>query len=330
MAGGFLKLGGSKDKAETDENASWERDVLSRLALSAVQEQRRTRRWGIFFKFLIFVYLFLLLALYWPSELEAPGKAKEHTALVEIEGIIAQGAKASADQIVSGLRDAFEDKKTKGVILRINSPGGSPVQAGYVYDEMLRLREKYPDIPLYAVISDVCASGGYYIAAAADKIYANQASVVGSIGVRMDSFGFVDTIEKLGIERRLLTAGEHKGFLDPFLPVREDEVGHAKELLDDIHRQFIERVRKGRGDRLKEGEEVFSGLMWTGEQGVAMGLVDELASSGQVAREVIGADKIKDFTAKPDYFERLADRFGMAMGRGVASRVGAMGSIRID
>jgi len=330
MADGFLKLGRGKDKAEEDEDAGWERKLLSRLALSAVQEQRRARRWGIFFKLLVFAYLVLLLVLYWPSDLEAPGKATEHTALVEIQGIIAEGAKANADDIVSGLRDAFEDKKTKGVILRINSPGGSPVQAGYVYDEMLRLREKYPDIPLYAVISDVCASGGYYIAAAADKIYANQASVVGSIGVRMDSFGFVDTIEKLGIERRLLTAGEHKGFLDPFLPVREDEVGHAKELLDDIHRQFIERVRKGRGDRLKEGEEVFSGLMWTGEQGVAMGLVDELASSGQVAREVIGADKIKDFTAKPDYFERLADRFGMAMGRGVASRVGAMGSIRID
>lgn len=176
----------------------------------------------------------------------------------------------------------------------------------------------------------MCASGGYYIAAAADKIYANQSSVVGSIGVRMGSFGFVDTIEKLGIERRLLTAGEHKGFLDPFLPVREDEVHHAKELLDDIHRQFIERVRKGRADRLVEGDQVFSGLVWTGEQSVAMGLVDELASSGQVAREVIGADKIKDFTTKPDYFERLAERFGMAMGRGIASRVGALGSIRLE
>lgn len=318
-----------KQKSEKPASPDWERELISRLALSAVAEQRRARRWGIFFKALLFLYLFALLAVYWPAEFETPGVAKEHTALVDLEGLIAADAEASAENIITGLRDAFEDTKTKGVILRINSPGGSPVQAGYVYDEIKRLREKYPDTPLYAVISDMCASGGYYIASAADKIYADRASVVGSIGVRMDSFGFVGAMQKLGIERRLLTAGEHKGFLDPFLPVKQDEKEHVKALLDDIHRQFIERVKEGRGERLASDDEIFSGLVWTGEQSLALGLIDGLGSASYVAREVIGVEKIVDFTPAPDYLERLAKRFGMAAGEAVAARLDA-GSVRLE
>ncbi len=331
MAGSlFGRLGGSSSKGQQDRNTpGWERELVSQLALDGVKERRRARRWGVFFKLLLFSYLFALLFLYWPDQIHAPGTTKEHTALVEVQGIIADGAKASADNVVEGLREAFEDAKTKGVILRINSPGGSAVQAGYIYDEVVRLREKHAEIPVYAVITDVCASGGYYIASAADKIYADRASVVGSIGVRMDSFGFVEAIEKLGIERRLLTAGEHKGLLDPFLPAREDEITHVRTLLGDIHRQFIDRVRKGRGERLTAGDEVFSGLIWTGEQGVQLGLVDELGSSSYVAREVIGAEEVKEFTAEPDFLERLADRFGMAVGNAIASRVGS-GSIRLE
>lgn len=330
MAGSFFGLGGSSSKGSQDKNSpGWERELVNHIALDAVKERRRARRWGVFFKLLLFGYLFTLLFLYWPDQIQAPGTAKEHTALVEVQGIISDGAKASAENVIEGLRDAFEDKKTKGVILRINSPGGSAVQSGYIYDEVVRLREKYADTPLYAVITDVSASGGYYIASAADKIFADRASVVGSIGVRMDSFGFVEAIEKLGIERRLLTAGEHKGFLDPFLPAREDEVSHVRNLLGDIHQQFIDRVREGRGERLTAGDEVFSGLIWTGEQGLELGLVDELGSSGYVAREVVGAEDIKEFTAEPDFLERLAERFGMAVGHAVATRLG-LGSVRLE
>ncbi len=330
MAGSFFGLGRSSSKNSGDTNSpGWERELVSRLAQEAAKEQRRARRWGVFFKLLLFGYLITLLVLYWPDQIQAPGTAKEYTALVDVQGIIADGAKASADNVVEGLREAFEDKKTRGVILRINSPGGSAVQAGYIYDEMRRLREKYPDIPLYAVITDMCASGGYYVASAADKIYADKASVVGSIGVRMDSFGFVDAIEKLGIERRLLTAGEHKGLLDPFLPAREDEISHVRSLLSEVHQQFIEKVRKGRGERLRAGDEVFSGLIWTGEQGLSLGLVDELGSSSYVAREVIGVEDIKEFTAEPDFLERLAERFGMAMRTAVTSRL-VSGSIGLE
>ncbi len=319
-----------KKKDEVTSGPGWERELVTRLAMESIKEQRRARRWGVFFKLSLLLYLVALLVLfYWPDELQPPGAAKEHTAVVEVQGLIVDGAKAGADNVVEGLREAFEDKNTKGVIIRINSPGGSAVQAGYIYDEIVRLREKYPDIPLYAVIVDVCASGGYYIASAADKIYADKASVVGSIGVRMDSFGFVDAMKKLGVERRLLTAGEHKGFLDPFLPVREDEVDHIEALLGDIHQQFIDQVRKGRGDRLEENDEIFSGLVWTGEQSLSLGLVDELASTSYVAREVIGAEEMKDFTTKPDYLERLADRFGMALGNSLVSKLGA-GSVRLE
>ncbi len=298
----------------------WERDVLKKLAFSAVDEQRRTRRWSIFFKVLMFGYLFTLLYLYLPS-MDHGGLegSKKHTALVEINGAIAADSEANADSIITGLRDAFEDANTAGVIIRINSPGGSPVQAGYINDEIKRLRGLHPDTPLYAVITDICASGGYYIAAAADKIYADKASLVGSIGVIMDGFGFVDTMKKLGVERRLLTAGDHKGFLDPFSPEKPEEVAHVKSLLDNIHQQFITTVKKGRGDRLKEDKNLFSGYIWTGEQGLQLGLVDALGSSSYVAREVIGAEDIVDFSQQPPLFQRFADRLGLAMAKAVSS-----------
>ena len=243
----------------------------------------------------------------------------KHSALVDIEGIIAPDLDANADYIVTGLRAAFEDKNTAGVILRINSPGGSPVQAGYVYDEITRLKNLYPDIPLYAVISDICASGGYYIASAADKIYANKASVVGSIGVVMSGFGFVGAIDKLGIERRLLHAGDHKGFLDPFSPLKAEEVEHIEGVLNGVYQQFKDVVKKGRGDRLKSDEKIFSGLIWTGEQSLDLGLVDALGSAGYVAREVIGAEEIVDYTKHDTYFDRFAKKIG-------ASFAGSLGT----
>lgn len=294
----------------------WEREVLERLAFAALEEQRRARRWTIFFRF-FFVGLFLLFVLA-SIDWGAPALGGRYTALVEVEGTIAPGSPASADNIVSGLRTAFKQKGTVGVILRANSPGGSPVQAGYVYDEIRRLRVLHPDIPVYAVISDMCASGCYYAVAAADKIYADKASIVGSIGVLIDSFGLTETMKKLGIERRLLTAGEHKGFLDPFSPMRPAERRHAQELLDQIHRQFIGAVREGRGEALRETKEMFSGLFWTGEQALKMGLVDELGSASYVAREVIGAEEIVDFT----YREGLLDRFARRLGTAMAERLG--------
>ena len=308
------------------ESRQWERDLINRLAFSALDEQRRARRWGIFFKLSVLAYLILILALYLPADVFSTGESEGHTALVEIQGIIADDTDASADRVVSGLRDAFEDEDTKGVVLRINSPGGSAVQAGYINDEIVRLRKKYPDIPLYAVITDLCASGGYYVAAAADKIYADKSSVVGSIGVLMNGFGFVEAIEKLGIERRLMTAGEHKGLLDPFSPEKPEEVAHLQTVLDELHQKFIDVVKKGRGDHLKgRDEELFSGLVWSGEQSKELGLVDAFGSSSYVAREIIGAEDIVDFTREREYLERFAERFGAAIGRGLSASLGIDG-----
>ncbi|VAW75788.1 Periplasmic serine proteases (ClpP class) [hydrothermal vent metagenome] len=300
-----------------EQTAEWQRDLIQKLATSSLAEQRRARRWGIFFKFLTFAYLVTLVILYTPDINLDSIEHKRHTALVELQGVIAADKEANADNIVTGLRDAFKDENTAGVILRINSPGGSPVQAGYINDEIVRLRAKYPDIPFYVVISDICASGGYYVASAADKIYADKASIVGSIGVRMGGFGFVGTMKKLGVERRLITAGEHKGFLDPFLPAKEADITQVKKLLADIHSQFINVVRTGRGDRLKEIPELFSGYVWTGEQAIDLGLVDELGSASYVAREVIGAETIVDYTPQEDLFQRFSKKFGTALGQGV-------------
>jgi protease-4 len=294
------------------ENSSsgWERAVLEKVALAAVTEQRRARRWGIFFKFLIFAYLFIVLfiALGWMGRKD--GSHDKHTALVELNGAIGSGTPASADAIMQGLGDAFKDKRTQGVILRINSPGGSPVQSGYINDEIKRLRAKYPEIPLYAVIEDVCASGGYYVAVAADRIYVNKASMIGSIGVLMNGFGFTGTMEKLGVERRLLAAGENKGFLDPFSPLSDTQKEYAQKMLGEIHDQFIDVVRKGRGKRLKETPDMFSGLVWVGTRSIELGLADAIGSMEQVARDVIKAEEIVDFTPRENVAERFAKRLG--------------------
>lgn len=297
------------------EGNNWEKDVLTSIATEGLKEQKRSRRWGIFFKLLTFAYLFLLLVILTPDQSNTSAKGKKHVALIDLKGVIAPGSEASADNIVTALRHAYEHPNTRGVILRINSPGGSPVQSGYIYDEILRLREKNPDIPLYAVVSDICASGGYYVAAAAEKIYADQASIVGSIGVRMDNFGFVEAMKRLGIERRTLTAGDNKAILDPFAPENPAVTEHLKILLNSVHNQFINAVKQGRGDRLKEVDGMFSGLIWTGDQSVEIGLVDELGSAGYVAREVIGTENIVNFTIEPDFFER----FSKQLGAGVAS-----------
>jgi len=308
--------------ADTQDHQGWERDLLNRLAFASLAEQRRTRRWNLAFKFALLAYLVVLLVVYLPGGWFESDDDEPHTALVNVRGVISDASDASADRIVSGLKAAFEDEDTKGVILRINSPGGSPVQASYINDEIIRLREEFPDIPLYAVISDIGASGGYYVAASADKIYANESSVVGSIGVLMNGFGFVDAMHKLGVERRLLTAGEQKGFLDPFSPLKPAEVEHLESMLNQIHQQFIDAVKKGRGDRLSSNEELFSGLMWTGERSVELGLVDEIGSSAYVAREVIGAEHIVDFTPSRSYLEKIAKQFGTAMAESLATQLG--------
>jgi len=321
-----VKPSAKGDKPRAGEE-SWERDVLSRLAFAAINEQRRSRRWSIFFKFLIFAYLFLV---FWSIQSNhgehALMESGEHTALVELKGVIADDADANADDIVTALRDAFKDNNTRGVILRINSPGGSPVQAGYINDEIHRLRKEYPKIPLYAVVTDICASGGYYVAVAADKIYADKASIVGSIGVRMSgltTFGFVDAMKKLGIERRMMAAGDDKAMLDPFSPLKPEEVKHVSTLLENIHQQFIHVVKEGRGDRLKgDDKTLFNGFYWTGEQAVDLGLVDGLANSSYVARELIGAKKIVDYTHRPSALERLTNRFGVVMAKSFAGILG--------
>ncbi len=310
---------------KTPNDEHWAREVLTRLAFAAVTEQRRTRRWGIFFKLLFFAYLVLLLVLAWPDSLDTTTSGKRHTALVRVDGLIASSAEASAKNVIEALRKAFEDEKTAGVIVQINSPGGSPVQAGEVYDEIQRLRRKHPKIPVHAVASDVCASGGYYIAAAAQNIYANKASIVGSIGVRMDSFGFTDAIAKLGIERRAYTAGSNKDFLDPFKPVNPAEVQHLQGMLDAIHQQFVAAVRQGRGERLKENPEVFSGLMWTGEQSVELGLVDALGSVRYVAEEVIGEKTVMDYTKRTRWVERLLDGTTASLGAALLKTLGGDG-----
>ncbi|MDH5652670.1 MAG: S49 family peptidase [Gammaproteobacteria bacterium] len=303
----------------SQQDNQWQQDVINRLVFASLNEQRRTRRWNIFFKSLMFSYLFLLvLMVYLPDQGEGVKKTGRHTALVEINGVIADNTEANADDIISSLRAAFKNKDTAGVIIRINSPGGSPVQAGYINDEIKRLRDKYPKIKLYAVVTDICASGGYYIAAAADEIFADKASIIGSIGVVMSSFGFVDSMQKLGIERRLYTAGESKGLLDPFTPEKKAEVTHIKQMLNTIHRQFIDVVKEGRGQRLKDDKRLFTGLVWTGEESVELGLVDGLGSSSYVAREVIEAENIVNYTPKQSFYERFAERLGTAMANTLA------------
>jgi len=322
------KAPSSQDDDERKADAkSWQ--LLEKTLLASVQEQRRARRWGIFFKSLTFVYLFVMLALFSPlMDFEkGASRSSSHTALIEVKGMIADTEAASADNIVGSLRSAFEDEKTKGVILRINSPGGSPVQSGYIYDEIRRLRAQKPNIKVYAVITDLGASGAYYIASAADQIYADKASLVGSIGVTAAGFGFVGTMEKLGVDRRTYTSGEHKAFLDPFQPPKPDETAFWQGVLDTTHRQFIASVKAGRGDRLKDKDhpELFSGLVWTGEQAVALGLVDGLGSASYVAREVIGEKDMVDYTVQESPFDRFSKKLGSSVAEQIAMWAGFNG-----
>ena len=297
--------------------------------LAGVQEQRRARRWGIFFKSLTFLYLFVALAVFVPGLglKKVAAKGETHTALIEVRGMIMADELASADNVVSSLRAAFEDKKTKGVVLRINSPGGSPVQSGYIYDEIKRLRGLNPDVKVYAVISDLGASGAYYIASAADEIYADKASLVGSIGVTAATFGFVGAMDKVGVDRRVYTSGEHKAFLDPFQPQKPEETEFWQGVLETTHKQFIASVKSGRGDRLKveQHPELFSGLIWSGEQALELGLVDALGSTSYVAREVIGAKDIVNYTREENPFDRFAKKLGMGVAEHLAMWMGFQG-----
>lgn len=304
------------------DNKEWK--LIEKMVSELGVEQRRSRRWGVFFKSLTFIYLFVLL-IFFKNAAEQPGTQKPvegpHTAVIEVKGVIAADQEAGADVIVTGLRNAFEDEDTKAIILRINSPGGSPVQSGYVYDEIVRLKAKH-GIPVYAVIADIGASGAYYIAAAADEIYADKASLVGSIGVVGSGFGFVDVMEKLGVERRSFTSGAHKGFLDPFQPLKQDEKEFWESVLKVTHNQFIDQVKKGRGDRLQKDDRLFSGLIWSGEQALELGLIDGLGSTSYVAREIVGTEEMVDFTPRPAWIDKFAKQLGVSAGTGIAQQLG--------
>ncbi len=294
---------------EKSPDASWERKTLEKLLFAAYEEQKSRRRWSIFFRTATLLFLFLILLASVEFGKDADTHVR-HTAMIDLQGVIQPKGESNAENIIAALNSAYEQQHVAGVILRINSPGGSPVQAGMVNDEIRRLRSKHPDKPLYAVVEDMCASGGYFVAVAADRIYVNKASIVGSIGVLMDGFGFTGTMDKLGVERRLLTAGENKGFLDPFSPQAAQHREHAQTMLNDIHKQFIDVVKTGRGSRLKETPEMFSGLMWTGVQSIQLGLADEFGSVDSVARDIIKAEKVLDYSVKDNIAERFAKRLG--------------------
>lgn len=293
----------------------WEREVLENLVMASLREQRAARQWRLFGRL---AWLVVVLALGWMMfgrDVSTSTVSGPHTAVVDVKGEISAGAEASAEFVVAAMRSAFEDAGSRAVVLLINSPGGSPVQAGIIHAEILRLKEKHSK-PVYAVVEETCASAAYYIAAAADEIFVDKASIVGSIGVLMDSFGFTGTMEKLGVERRLMTAGENKGFLDPFSPLTEAQRVHAQSMLDQIHQQFIDAVSQGRGERLQVTPETFSGLFWTGQQAVQMGLADRLGNLDYVAREVVKVEEVIDYTRRDNVAERLAKRFGAAVGSG--------------
>ena len=302
-------------KAAAGPVPGWEREVLEKLVMSTLAEQRTARRWRIFTRLAWLVFLALVAWALLGRDAATTAKSTPHTAVVDIKGEIASGSDASAESVVSAMRSALEDSGSQALVLLINSPGGSPVQAGIINDEITRLKAKH-NKPIYVVVEESCASAAYYIAAAADEIFVDKASIVGSIGVLMDGFGFTGTMEKLGVERRLLTAGENKGFLDPFSQQTETQRGYAQSMLNQIHEQFIEVVKKGRGDRLKVTQETFSGLFWTGQQAVEMGLADQYGSLDFVAREIVKAEEVIDYTRRDNVAERLAKRFGAAMGVG--------------
>jgi len=307
------------DNDTSARDSEWQRQTLEKLAFASLREQKTRRRWGILFKSLGFLYLFLLFfyAMDWIGS--DSGTKTDHTAVIDIQGVIGSDDQVNAENVISSLESAYDNKHTKGVILRINSPGGSPVQAGMINDEIKRQRKLHPTIPIYAVVEDICASGGYYIAVATDKIYVDKASIVGSIGVLMDGFGFTGIMDKVGVERRLLTSGENKAILDPFSPVNPKHKEFAQKMLDQIHDQFIAVVREGRGNRLKETPEIFSGLFWSGETSIALGLADGYGSTEYVAREIIKQDNIVDFTTHEGFADKFAKRIGASMTNAVMS-----------
>ena len=311
----------TEQQVETPLSATDRNPMIERLLLAGIVESRRARRWRIFFRlaWLLLIAAVLLVAAFLGGGLSKGGGGYgKHTALIEVRGMIGGEGDGSADAITDSLRAAFEDPNTAGVLIRINSPGGSPVQAGIVYHEIRRLRAKHPNIPVHAVVEEVCASGGYYVAAAADRIYVDRASLVGSIGVLLDGFGFVDAMKKLGVERRLMTAGENKAFLDGFSPLSERHREHAQTLLDEIHRQFIEAVKNGRGERIADRPELFSGLVWTGARSVELGLADALGTVHDVARDVIGVERIVDFSRREALADKIARRLGSEGARALA------------
>ncbi len=293
---------------------SWEHNIIKDLAFATLKEQRNHRRWGYVFKSLIVLNLVAIIMFIIPLG-EFPARKVEHTALIEIQGIIDSNAKASADAIVAGIQNAFHNEQAQGLILSLNTPGGSPVQASMINDEIKRLKKIRPNFPVYAVIQDICASGGYYIATAADEIYANKASIIGSIGVLMDSFGFTGTMKKLGIERRLITAGKNKGSLDPFSPVQQKDLDHINTILDTMHQQFIYVVKSGRGRKLSNDPKLFTGTIWSGEQALPLGLIDGFATSSHIARKIIGASNIVDYTPRPDYIDQFTGKLGTILGQ---------------
>ena len=310
--------------------------ILSELVRDYLRSQNKSRKWGLLFRLVKYTVVITLLLVVFADGEGQRGMDKphgDHVALIDIEGPIASNELASADNIIGSLRAAMETKHSLAVILRINSPGGSPVQAGYVYEEIKRLRGLYPEKKIYAVITDMGASAAYYIAAAADEIYADQASIVGSIGVTMGSFspasfGFTEAMKKLGIERRLITSGESKSLLDPFSPQKEADTSHFKQLLSEIHQQFIERVMSGRGNRLQPSKEMFTGLFWTGNQAQVLGLIDGLGSSAYVARDIIGNDNLFDYTQRPGVFERFSEQFGAGVAQALI-RAGAGDAVEL-
>ena len=313
--------------ADASSVPGWERATLEKLAFAALEEQKATRRWKTFVRLSWLAFFIALVWLAFQRGAPATDVSVPHTAVIEIKGEIAAGADASAEFVNAALQTAFEDKGSKAIVLLINSPGGSPVQAGMMNDEILRLKAKYKK-PVYAVVEESCASAAYYIAVSADKIYVDKASIVGSIGVLMDGFGFTGLMDKLGVERRLLTAGENKGFLDPFSPQSDKQRAYAQSMLDQIHQQFIKVVKDGRGERLKETPEMFSGLFWSGQQAVELGLADQLGNLAYVAREVVKAEEIIDYTRRDNVAERLAKKFGAAMGEGAMKAFQAIPALR--
>lgn len=298
----------------------WEREIIEKVALAAITEQTRARRWGIVFKTLTFLYLAAVLFAVSPnSKKEMGGSGKDHTAVIDIVGMIAEGKDVTADSVIKSLRAAVKDKNTKGIILHANSPGGSPVQSHYIYTEIRNIKKQNPKLPIYAVVSDICASGCYYIASASDKIFVSPASLIGSIGVLMDGFGFVDGMKNIGIERRLITAGTHKAMLDPFSPSKPEETAYIQGLINQVHQQFITAVKDGRGNRLKETPDMFSGLVWTGEESLKNGIADAYGDDRTVAKDLIGAEKLEDFSEKEELFDKLVGKMGAAFGHALSS-----------